>query len=197
MSNSNDFKKNPVVEWFGDSFTNLDPLLQDLHQQGGKLTGVVTIEFGIGVSGLIGRRLANKIGLPVLSGLSKLEVSISHSYGALLWSRKFNDEKDMVSVFVPHGTFPDGFWSETTGPLALKVGVEIRDGGWFWIQRQIRFKGIPLPLWLFPSSHAYKRVMGGLYEFSVTFTLPVFGKLVSYGGLLRPERAANSMGVPI
>ena len=90
----------------------------------------------------------------------------------------------MVSVFVPHGHYPSGFWRETTGSLSLALGVLIKDGGWYWVVRKVRFMGIPLPLFLFPASKAYKRIHNGQYEFSVSFALPFLGTLVSYSGLL-------------
>ena len=178
---------NPVVDWFGASFKELDPLLQELHRNGGDLTGVVDLEFGSGIAGVIGRSLALKLGLPVKAGKQKFSVSISHQGGALRWARQFDLHHNMVSLFVPHGSFPAGYWSETTGKLALELGVVIKEGGWYWVQRKIKFRGIPLPLWLFPASHAYKRIKNGLYEFSVTFSLPVIGKLLSYSGVLTPK----------
>ena len=175
---------NPVVNWFGDSFSKLDPLLQDLHRDGGKLSGVVEIAFGRGISGFFGRHLAATLGLPHSDGAHQFQVTISHQNGALHWARRFNGQTNMVSIFVPHGAYPEGYWSETTGALALDLGVRIEDGGWFWVQRKVRFLGLPLPIWLFPASQAYKRVKNGGYEFSVTFTLPGLGKLLSYSGLL-------------
>jgi hypothetical protein len=62
---------NAVIDWFGESFTALDPLLQDLHRHGGKLSGKVDLKFGSGLAGLIGRRLATKLGLPSQAGKLK------------------------------------------------------------------------------------------------------------------------------
>jgi hypothetical protein len=89
-----------------------------------------------------------------------------------------------VSVFTPYGVYPNGYWREKTGVISIDLGVKIIDGGWFWQQKSIWFKSFSLPLWLFPSSHAYKRVIEGRYEFSVSFELPFIGKLLSYSGLL-------------
>lgn len=175
---------NPVMEWFGPSFQALDPLLQDLHRHGGKLSGEVDIEFGRGLAGMMGRRLAAKVGLPTVPGAYAFEVSITHVGGALRWSRKFNDCTEMVSLFVPHGVYPQGYWRETTGALALDLGVAIRDGGWYWIQRRISIFGVPLPLAWFPKSQAYKRINQGLYEFSVSFRFSLIGQLVRYSGNL-------------
>ena len=147
----------------------------------------MVIEYGTGIAGVVGHRLAQKLGLPNGQGAHEFHVSISHTDSALHWSRRFDSAHDMVSVFVPHGSYPGGFWSETTGSLALILGVVVKDGGWYWVQRKVKLMGVPLPLFLFPSSNAYKRITDGKYEFSVSFELPIMGKLVSYSGLLVPE----------
>ncbi len=178
---------NPVIKWFGKNFSELDPLLQDLHRNGGELSGIVNLEFGSGLAGVIGRKLAIKLGLPNSAGKQNLKVFIAHQGGSLHWIRQFNSNQRMVSVFTPNGHYPTGYWSETTGKLSLNLGVKILDGGWYWIQRKVKFMGVPMPTWLFPSSHAYKRIKNGMYEFSVTLTLPMVGKLVSYNGVLTPN----------
>lgn len=183
---------NAVVDWFGPHFASLHPLLQDLHRQGGQLEGKVELTFGSGLAGLIGRRLAAKLGLPKQAGILPLRVDIAHRDGALYWSRRFQDRSEMLSVFVPHGRFPEGHWQEQTGPLRLHLGVDISDGGWRWLPQQIHFKGIRLPMTLFPASEAYKRIVDGRYEFSVQFSLPGFGKLLGYRGRLRARPQTGS-----
>ena len=178
---------NPVTEWFGSNFDELHPMLQELHRHGGELIGNVNLEFGTGLSGKIGRKLAVKLGLPSESGAHDFKVMISHKNGSLHWSRQFNLKHEMLSVFTPNGHYPTGYWAETTGKLSLILGVKIIDGGWHWEQRKIKFMGVPMPSWLFPSSHAYKRINDGMYEFSVTFNLPIIGKLLSYNGKLLPQ----------
>ncbi|MCJ8170749.1 DUF4166 domain-containing protein [Atopomonas sediminilitoris] len=178
---------NLVIQWFGDKFERLDPLLQELHRYGGELSGVVVIEYGSSIAGLVGHRLAQKFGLPCLSGEHEFHVSISHTDSALNWSRCFDSQYKMASVFTPHDHYPTGYWRETSGRLSLTLGVVVKDGGWYWVQRKITFMGVPLPLFLFPSSEAYKRINNGKYEFSVSFSLPFIGKLFSYSGLLTPK----------
>ena len=173
---------NAVTSWFGNNFDQLHPLLQKLHKEGGVLTGKVSVQFGKGIAGFIGRKIAPKLGLPLVSGEVEFKVTIKHSQDALYWNRLFCNEFPMSSTFKPHGVYPNGYWSETTGKLLLELGVEIREGGWYWVQRKIKFCGIPLPIWLFPSSHAYKKIEDGKYRFSVSFRLPVIGQLVSYSG---------------
>jgi hypothetical protein len=145
---------NPVVHWFGHAFSGLHPLLQALHRNSGQLSGTVSIEFGKGLAGMIGKRLARKLGLPDSTKDSQLTVFISHDDDALHWVRRFDDSAEMRSKFVPVGQYPNGHWRESTGALALELGVEIREGGWHWVQKKVAFMGVPLPLWMFPKSHA-------------------------------------------
>ena len=171
-----------VKNWFGKSFSALAPELQALHLQGGVLQGKVEIVVGKGVAGFVGRRLAKKLNIPS-PGVHSLVVNISHDDESLHWVRRFNNTVDMISTFKPVGTIDDGYWLEQTGPLALMLSVDIKDRGWYW--RCLRFKlfGLPLPVWLFPKSKAYKTIVNGGYHFYVGFEAPLLGLLLSYSGV--------------
>ena len=179
-----------VKDWFGSAFNDLDPMIQKLHLSGGQLQGKVNLQFGEGLAGFIGRRLAVKVGLPNSPGEKDLKVEIKNNNGFLVWSREFDRNNKMVSIFTPFDIYPNGFWREQTGVIKLDLGVKVIDGGWYWQQKAIWFKSLQLPLWLFPSSNAYKKIVNGFYEFSVSFSLPILGKLFSYSGrlsLLEPD----------
>jgi hypothetical protein len=164
MTSSN----NPVVRWFGTSFNKLDPLLQKLHLSGGELTGTIELGFGNGLAGLLGKRLAKKMQLP-LAGTHQLMVSISHSEHGLHWHRQFNNSNLVSSLFVP---------------VTLTLTVDIEDGGWTWRVLSVSLFGMPIPTWLMPTSHAYKRIEHGRYQFYVGFRYPLLGNLISYQGVL-------------
>ena len=175
-----------VSGWFGPQFGVLHPLLQQLHRQGGRLTGAVELRFGRGLAGWAGRRLAGKMGLPLEAGTLPLEVDISQAGGALVWSRRFGGAPlAMVSLFEPVGHWPDGCWRERTGALHFALTVDVRDGGWHWRVLGARLHGIPLPVVLLPRSHAGKWIEGGAYRFEVAFVAPLLGTLLSYGGTLQ------------
>ncbi len=183
---------NPVVEWFADSFAELHPMLQQLHRQGGTLNGSVELTFGHGIAGLIGRRLAGKMGMPTDSGDYPFTVRIAHSDDSLLWARRFDEKHEMVSVFTPHGHHPTGYWTESSGKLQLELGVRIIDGGWHWVQRGAKLNGLTLPAGLLPRTQAYKRIVDGEYEFRVAFSYPLLGELLCYTGFLSPEVSRRS-----
>lgn len=175
---------NAVSNWFADAFYTLHPLLQALHRKGGQLHGKVEIEIPTGIAGMLGRRLAKKLGVPTTHATPTLDVSISHADGCLHWDRSFDGNKQMRSIFKPVGTITSGYWLETTGPLALTLTVDILDGGWYWRCLSMRLGRIPLPLWLFPHSKAYKKIEGDQYRFYVGFSLPMLGTILAYSGLL-------------
>lgn len=175
-----------VKNWFGDQFSNLHPLLQQLHTDGGRLAGDVEILYGKGLAGIIGTRLAKKMNLPK-EGVHQLVVSISHDNDGLHWGRCFNGQTTVESLFKPVGHINQGYWIETTGPLSLKLTVDINNGGWFWRCLKVDFLGLPIPRWLVPQTNAYKVIEDNNYRFYVEFSLPVVGSLVSYQGLLQAE----------
>jgi hypothetical protein len=175
-----------VKNWFDDEFNHLHPLLQQLHINGGKLAGDVDISYGKGLAGIIGARLAKKMNLPN-KGVHQLVVSISHDSEGLHWSRRFNEGTLVESVFKPVGNIQQGYWVEITGPLTMKLTVDIINGGWYWRCLKINFLGLPIPLWLTPKANAYKMIENGQYRFYVEFSLPVIGSLVCYQGLLYSE----------
>lgn len=181
--------ENAVTRWFGPQFSALHPLLQELHRHGGSLQGQVDIAFGPGIAGLIGRRLARKLGIPVDKPRCGFRVDIRHEGDALYWQRHFEGGNEMLSVFRPQGHWPGGFWQEQTGPLCLYLGVDVVEGGWYWRLRQVRLGAVALPPWLLPASRAGKYIENGRYHFEVDFSLPLLGRLLRYSGSLSPVPA--------
>ncbi|MBI3897611.1 MAG: DUF4166 domain-containing protein [Gammaproteobacteria bacterium] len=176
-----------VTRWFGPQFDRLHPLLQDLHRHGGTLRGIVTIDLGRGVAGWIGRRLANRLGIPADVSKRGFEVDIRHTADALHWNRRFDNGDRVSTVFYPVGTWPSGHWIERTGKLHMTLTVDVINGGWHWRALGFDLGGLRLPIWLFPRSRAYKQIKDGKYFFSVAFVVPVLGTVLRYEGLLAPE----------
>ena len=175
-----------VRDWFGPAFARLHPLLQQLHgHPESRLQGTVEMRFGRGLAGVLGRRLARKLGMPDVAGPQTMTVDVGHDATRMRWQRRFGDGKALLSLFRPVGTYPDGRWVEDTGPIAFSLQVDINaDGGWDWRWISARLRGRPIPLWLLPRPSAYKRVVDGRYCFHVGFRAPVLGELMAYEGLL-------------
>jgi hypothetical protein len=144
--------------WFGRYFSELHPLLQQLHLHGGMLSGDVEIKFGQGLARFVGNRIAKKLDIPTEEGTHLLQVSINHVNDELHWSRCFNETKTLKSIFIPIGEKPTGYWVEHTGAMELHLTVNIINQGWYWQPIGVKLKGIPLPMWLFPKTKAYKYI---------------------------------------
>lgn len=172
-----------VSNWFGEAFLSLAPELQRLHRDGGVLKGKVEVVAGKGVAGFIGRRISKKLNIPN-AGIHDLQVTISHDKHDLHWDRQFNETAIMKSQFKPVGTMQDGYWLEKTGPLELMLTVDVEKQGWYWRCLRYRYRGLPLPVWLFPNMEAYKRIEDGGYRFYVGFSAPLIGLLFAYSGVL-------------
>jgi hypothetical protein len=190
-----------VEEWFGGQFAALHPLLQRLHREGGVLCGEVNVSFGQRIAGVLGRRIAVRLGVPSTAGVHLLEVEIFSDEGALHWNRRFNGASTFFSRFVPVGTYPSGYWVEQSGPLRLFLGVKVVRGGWHWEHRGTRFLSVPIPGRILPRAFASKEVEGQLYRFSVEVRAPLLGKLLCYRGQLTnggakthaPERSRSAL----
>jgi len=188
-SNKSD-SSNAVVQWFGSQFENLHPLLQELHLNGGQLLGTVEIKIARGVRGLLGRRIARKLGIPERGGMQDFAVNIYHKNNALHWDRCFGANKKMMSVFRPVGCWPSGYWIENTGLMTLNLTVDVIEGGWYWRFLNLEIGGARFPQWLLPRTTAYKRIENGKYCFCVEIELPGFGTILSYEGILEAESNA-------
>lgn len=175
----------PAEAWFGDGFARLDPLLQALHRQGGRLEGRVRFRVGRGLAGVVGRRVLRRLGIDPAQPEQRLVVDIRHADGALRWARRFGDGSEAVSWFRPIGSWPDGCWEEHAGPLTLRLAVDTEGGGWRWRQIGCRLWRLPLPTWLSPAVDAGKRIEDGQYRFDVAIRLPLLGEILAWGGLLR------------
>lgn len=185
MSDTGTDHANAARAWFGDAFSQMHPLLQDLHRSGGLLEGTVAISTGVGLAGWVGRRLARRLGIPTNNPTCGFTVEIRHEEGGMHWDRHFTGYGDMRSFFRPVGNWPTGYWVEETGPVALKLAVDVIEGGWYWRVIGAAIGGLPLPLALFPRTEAYKRIENGNYCFAVAFSLPLLGKVLGYRGALR------------
>ncbi|WP_444889434.1 DUF4166 domain-containing protein [Microbulbifer sp. DLAB2-AA] len=177
-----------VINWFGPSFSELNPLLQHLYMQGAKLYGEVDIRFGSGVAGWIGRRMAHKLGAPTTAGKVPFSVDIHHSPEKLTWSRTFARTHTVTSEFQPVKTYQQGgYWVESTGPVKIHLGVSTEGGNWQWLQQSVSLFRIPIPTIFRPRVSAGKAVVNGPYQFEVKISLPVLGLIFGYSGTSKKD----------
>lgn len=185
-----------VENWFGDAFTQLHPLLQELHRSGGTLSGTVDVRLGRGLAGWAGRRFARRLGVPPHDGSASMGVSIYSTEAGLHWDRTFNETSVFASTFTPTGRYPSGYWWESSGLLRLKLAVSIVDGSWVWRPIGGRLWGIAFPVSLLPRTVASKGIDNGQYRFSVEVRLPLLGTMLSYSGNLSPAPSRIKPGLP-
>jgi Domain of unknown function (DUF4166) len=178
--------------WFGPAFAALHPQLQALHRDGGRLIGPVAFETGRGLAGVLGRIALWRIGIDLALSTHTLTVEIRHDRQGLRWARRFDDGREFVSLFKPHGQWPEGYWIERAGPLVLKLNVDFADGGWRWRPLQYRLFGLPLPFWLWPQVEAGKRIVDDVYRFDIRIGFRGIGMLLTYGGDLRLQPVADT-----
>lgn len=187
---------NAATHWFGPAFERLHPLLQALHRDGGALAGEIDLRTGTGPAGVLGRRLARRLGIPTDRARRGFRVDIVHEPERMLWLRRFDDGSELRSVFQPVGQFPDGHWLEATGPVRMRLGVDLDGGGWRWRLLGLSARGLPLPRFLFPRTDAYKRIerIDGeeRYRFAVSFSWFPFGELLRYEGALHAVPAVTA-----
>ncbi len=183
MPRRND-ENNAVANWFGEAFFQLHPDLQLLHRDGGTLVGKVSLNFGERLAGFVGKRLAKKLGIPLQPGEHELRVEIRHRENSLYWNRCFDRQNTVLSIFQAFGNYPAGYWLEKTGPIELKLTIDIIDSAWHWRVLGVCVFGWPIPLVLFPHSKAYKKIVDQYYQFHVSFSMPWIGQLFCYEGRL-------------
>lgn len=182
-----------VVEaWFGTAFADLHPRLQALHRDGGVLKGPVEFETGHGLGGLLGRFALRRLGIDPWVGPHTLMVRIHHDAQGLHWARRFNDGRELVSLFQPHGQWPSGYWIERAGPLELKLDVDFVDGGWRWRPMRYRLFGLTLPAWMLPQVDAGKRIVEDCYRFDIRIGFPGLGTVMAYGGHLQLQTRSEA-----
>ena len=175
----------PALDWLGAQTQALHPLLRELHARGGKLRGKVRLEYGKGLAGFIGRRLAAHLGVRATAGEHEFEVRIHHAPDGLHWDRRFGDGPWLHSLFVPVGTWPDGYFIERIGAARMHLTVDVTDGAWHWRLLAMRWLGLPLPRLI--RLAAWKRIEQGRYLFHAGFGLAGLGTLFFYQGLLDAE----------
>ncbi len=176
-----------VERWFGDGFAQLHPEIQRLHRHGGTLSGVVRVRHGRGIAGWLGARIARRLGIGPHTGDVALHVAIRSDDAVLHWDRRFGAGGWMRSEFHPVGAWPDGYWIEKTGAIALALMVDTDAGGWRWRPLRGWIHGLRVPMLLLPRVIAYKAISDGQYVFHVSLSLPLIGVLLAYEGRLQPQ----------
>ncbi len=76
---------------------------------------------------------------------------------------------------------------ERFGPLAVAMAPTTNDGRMGLAIRRFSLFGIPLPLWLAPTTTAHEEIVDGRFHFDVEIGHPLTGMIVLYRGWLAPR----------
>ena len=92
--------------------------------------GKIGLSFGKGLAKVMGKRLAQKLGIPLQPGEHELRIEIDDQEHSLYWCRCF-DQQDMVrSIFRAFGNYADVYLLEKTALIQLILTVDIIDFAW-------------------------------------------------------------------
>jgi len=168
---------NAFIRHLGQHYSQLSPLIKQAHIGTIRLEGEVFVRHGNALARLMCRVLK----MPRAGESVQLIVDGFHEEDRMRWHRTF-DGHEMRSGFIAQ----DDFLIEHLGPLKLwlKLAVDA-DGSLDYHLKRTSLWGIALPKWMAPELKASESEREGNYDFYVGISLPLVGKLIEYGGLIR------------
>lgn len=178
--------ENALIACLGRSFFKLPDVVQRAHRGTIQLSGTVKVERG----GALGWLLAALLRLPRGNPKAELVVVAWHFPDQMIWSRTF-DGRTFESTFRTDGIF----LIEQTGPLSLFLEPNVEGGRLVYRLAATRVGPVTLPRVLAPSLNAWEGEREGKYEFEVSVSLPLIGRVIRYAGQLDLQMLAE--GVPV
>ncbi|HZZ90458.1 MAG TPA: DUF4166 domain-containing protein [Caulobacteraceae bacterium] len=174
----------------GDDWGDLPPPISAMHDVEQSLTarGRASVERGRGPLAFLAGRIA---GFPDAAADTALTVRFDVVGGVETWTRTFGTKSFSSRQFAGRDRWR---WllCESFGPLTFAMALAPDEHGRLsLILRGWRLFGLPLPLWLCPTSTAYEHVEDGRFAFHVEIGHPLTGMIVRYRGWLAPEVAIS------
>lgn len=166
---------NLIEEHLGPAYANLDEVLKRAHTGAIKLTGNVSVTRG----NVIARWLCDLLRLPPSAASVQLTVNGQHFPDQMLWDRDFGGIK-MRSRFFKEGAA----LAEQFGPLKLWMKLTVDNGSLRYTLIKTTILGMTLPARWAPRVMAFEAQAADFYQFGVEVSLPIIGKLITYGGML-------------
>lgn len=139
--------------------------------------------------GLLARLVGAAIGFPHAGGDVPVSVRFERRGAAELWTRTFG-AKAFSSLQEPGQGRSARLVVERFGPLAIAMAPTTHDGRMSLVIRRFSAFGIPLPLWLSPTTAAHEEIVDGRFHFDVEIGHPLTGMIVLYRGWLEPALRA-------
>lgn len=164
----------------GASFDRLPAQVRALHDLSGEATWVGRADVSRGNSSAV-QLLASLLRLPPAGPDQPLSVTFTPRGATEVWRRRFGSS-DFVSLQSADGAI----LIEQVGPVTLRMALAADERSLTLDLVGVRCLGVPLPGFLIPRIETCEDEDGGRYRFRVAATLPGFGLLVRYEGVLEP-----------
>ncbi len=157
--------------------------VHDLREGSLTVAGQASVERG---RGLLARLVGAVIGFPKAGADVPVSVTFERKGRGELWTRTFAG-KSFSSWQEPGRLSLRHLVVERFGPLAIAMAPVVEDGRMSLIIRRFSAFGIPLPLWLSPTTAAHEQIVDGRFHFDVEIGHPLTGMIVRYRGWLAPK----------
>lgn len=154
--------------------------VHDLREGELRVAGRASVTRG---RGLLARLAGAIIGFPKSGEDVPVAVTFSRRNGDELWTRTFAGKR-FSSRQAPGRGRERHLIVERFGPLAIAMAPVVRDDRMSLIIRRFSLFGVPLPLWLGPTTAAHEAVVDGRFRFDVQIGHPLTGMIVRYRGWL-------------
>jgi hypothetical protein len=167
----------------GADFERLPPSVRHAHDHGKiRLAGQADVTTYLGA---IGKAVCWIIGLPATGTDVPASVDfMSGGDGTVHWHRDFAGRRYESHFSAGIGKHA-GRLIERMGVITAIFAIELRGDLLCYEIVGARLLGIPLPKMLAPKCIAYESEEDGAFMFDITISLPIFGRLIAYKGVLR------------
>lgn len=154
--------------------------VHDLREGSLTVAGRASVERG---RGLLARLAGAVIGFPKAGGDVPVSVTFERKGYGELWTRTFAGKR-FSSWQEPGRLRLRHLVIERFGPLAIAMAPVVENGRMSLVIRGFSAFGLPLPLWLGPTTAAHEQVVDGRFTFDVEIGHPLTGMIVLYRGWL-------------
>lgn len=177
-------KRAPVYrQVLGPAYDILSPEWRAMHdlRLGSKIAaGKASVERGWNP---LGRLVGAVLGFPPAGEDVPVTVIFERQGAAELWTREFGRHAFSSLQEAGEGR-SERLVVERFGPIAIGMVPVVHEGRMTLVIRRFLAFGVPLPLWLGPTTAAHEEVVDGRFNFDVEIGHPLTGRIVRYRGWL-------------
>lgn len=166
----------------GPAFDTLPPRVRELHGSASARQWAGHAEVRRG-RGLIARLIGALIGFPPAGSQVPVVVSLAPEGSAERWTRNFAGRTFASLQFAGSGR-NDYLLVERFGPVSVALALVVEGDRLYLIPRRWSFLGLPMPRALLPKGTSFETEDQGQFRFDVEISLPLFGLIAAYRGML-------------